>query len=308
MRLIFSLFLLLFLASTAAAQVTASARVDSAELLLGDQVKLHVEVRHPKGVVVSPPNLEDIKMDTVIEFLEQGNWDTTNAGSAILLRRQLTFIVWDTGRMKVPSIPFAVFQGKESDSVFTPAIQIRVDLPPVDSTLNDIKPIIEEPTVWQDYLPYMGALLAVLIVLWLVYIARKKKKEQALAPLPPVILQPHEIALQKLEALKNKQLWQAGQVKLYHSELTHILRQYLEARYGIHALEQTTDEILVQMQKLNLPSVHLEKLASLLQTVDLVKFAKAQPPVNFHEEALALVQQFILATKPVAALETAAAS
>lgn len=86
-------------------------------------------------------------------------------------------------------------------------------------------------------------------------------------------------------------------MKEYHSELTYILREYLESRYGIQALEQTTSEILEQLREADFDKSHSVNLASLLQTADLVKFAKAQPPVEFHEQAMLDAEIFIRATK-----------
>ena len=34
-----------------------------------------------------------------------------------------------------------------------------------------------------------------------------------------------------------------------------------------------------------------------LNTADLVKFAKAEPPVTIHEEAMEAVEQFVITTK-----------
>ena len=111
---------------------------------------------------------------------------------------------------------------------------------------------------------------------------------------------PHELALQQLETLKNQELLQKGDVKGYHSALTFIVREYLEKRYGILPLEQTTDEILAQLRKGDFDFSLSQKLGEVLQTADLVKFAKAQPTAEFHETAMATARAFILETKPAA--------
>ncbi|MFQ5446939.1 MAG: hypothetical protein ACE5FF_08395, partial [Saprospiraceae bacterium] len=92
--------------------------------------------------------------------------------------------------------------------------------------------------------------------------------------------------------------WQKGQLKAYHSQLTHIVREYLENRYGIRALEETTDEILHQMRNMNMGDMLTEKMTALLQTADLVKFAKAHPPADYHDRAMTMAETFILETKP----------
>ncbi len=143
-----------------------------------------------------------------------------------------------------------------------------------------------------------GAALLLLIVL--VLVLRKRKNAVTLAPVPVVPLSPHEWALRQLEVLQKQQMWQNGQVKGYHSALTHVVREYLEKRYGISALEQTTDEILAQLRRHGFDASLAQKLADVLQTADLVKFAKAQPTAEFHEQAMAYARSFILETMPAA--------
>ena len=48
----------------------------------------------------------------------------------------------------------------------------------------------------------------------------------------------------ELEILKEEQLWQKGEVKIYYTRLTEILRKYLENRFRVYSLELTTDETL----------------------------------------------------------------
>jgi hypothetical protein len=301
MHKLFSILVFLFLAKTATTQVVAKATVDSTHMLIGDQMRLHLEVGHPADVIIQP--LNPAVADSTIEFLGQSKWDTLQKnGSTLRLQKDLVFTAWDSGYLQVPPIPVVYLQGSRQDTVYTRNIPIEVIMPKVDTTLADIKPIIEEPAKWQDYLPYLLGITAMLAVVVVVIALRKRKTKKSLPSLPPVVLLPHEIALQKLAELKKQKRWQQGLVKEYHSELTYILREYLENRYGIQALEQTTDEILTQLKKPDLSTSLSEKLEHLLQTADLVKFAKAQPPLDFHDRAMAYVEDFILETKPLSTI------
>lgn len=299
MRYFFSLFTFLLLVKIATAQVSAKATVDSTNMLLGDQMRLHLDVSQEQGVQLLPIN-PPVPKDSTIEFLAQSRWDTLQTGGTLRLRKDFIFMVWDSGYLRVPPIPVVYLQNGRQDTFFTNDIPIEVKMPTADTTLADIKPIIEEPANWQDYLWYIIGIGVLLLAIVLVLVLRKRKVRQNLPPPPPIILPPHEIALQKLEELKKQKLWQQGQVKEYHSELTYIVREYLENRFGILALEQTTDEILEQLRKSDFDRALSEKLTNLLQTADLVKFAKALPPADFHDQAMAYVEEFILETKPVA--------
>ncbi|MBI5916109.1 MAG: hypothetical protein HY842_12100 [Bacteroidetes bacterium] len=303
MNRFFSFFALLFLVKTAAAQVSAKATMDSTHMLIGDQMRLRIEVSAAKDAVIQPLSA-GMSADSTIEFLAESKWDTLQkSGDNLRLRKDLVFTAWDSGYLRVPAIPLVFSQDGNRDTTFTRDIPIRVDLPVADTTLADIKPIIGEPATWQDFIGYIVAVAALALVIVLVVLLRKRKAQPVRpAQKPAVPLPPHEVALQKLATLKQQQLWQNGQVKEYHSELTYIVREYLENRYGILALEQTTDEILTQLRQQGFGASLSEKLADLLETADLVKFAKAQPTAEFHERAMDIAQAFILETKPAPAL------
>ena len=112
-----------------------------------------------------------------------------------------------------------------------------------------------------------------------------------------VPIPPEEIALADLDKLRTKKLWQAGKIKEYQSELTHIVRAYIEARYQVPALESTTSEILeFKLLKDLEPSLH-QDLNQILNIADLIKFAKARPDIGIHEEFMQKAESFVHATR-----------
>ncbi|MEL6140324.1 MAG: hypothetical protein AAFU67_01760, partial [Bacteroidota bacterium] len=118
---------------------------------------------------------------------------------------------------------------------------------------------------------------------------------------PPRPKTPYELALERLNELEGKKLWQAGEVKMYYSELSYILRAYLEDHFKIPALESTTrqiDRALQERKQLN--DTQRAELSELLQLSDLVKFAKAEPADDLHQRDLERVRNFVedMATQP----------
>lgn len=105
------------------------------------------------------------------------------------------------------------------------------------------------------------------------------------------------MALQKLAHLGDEKLWQKGEVKKYQSELTYIIREYLEGRYSIAALESTTSEIIGQLKSTLTDPSHQSSLQRILQVADLVKFAKAKPEEEVHASFLEEAEGFVHATK-----------
>jgi LPXTG-motif cell wall-anchored protein len=301
MRISLCFFCLLFLLKTATAQVSGKAVVDSTHMFIGDQMRLRLELSAQQGVVLEPLNLSVVSADSVFEVLAESKWDTLGtAGNNLRLQKNLLFIAWDSGYQRLPAIPVVYKFGGKTDTFFTREIPIEIELLKVDTTLADIKPILKEPVKLQDFIWYILGAVGLALLILLVFYLRKRKKEEPV-PVPQVVeLLPHELAIQQLEELERQQMWQSGQVKGYHSALTYIVREYLEKRYGIQALEQTTDEILAQLRQRDFDLSLAQKLGDVLQTADLVKFAKAQPTAEFHEQAMVYARAFILETKPVA--------
>lgn len=296
MRLLLTAFAFLFFLTSSTAQYSAKATMDSTHLMIGDQLKMHLEVVHPPGTQLLPMVFKKKEGD-VVEFLGQTKWDTVSQSGNIRLRKDLLLTAWDSGYHDVPSLPVIFLANAKNDTIYTQNIPLEVEVPPTDSVLADIKPIIEEPIVWQDYIPEITLVGLLLLVALMWYIANRIKTKKELPSPPPIIVPPHEIAFGKLKVLKEQKLWQKGQVKEFHSQLTYIIREYLEKRYAVQALEQTTDEILGQMKGINLGGDLTKKMTRLLQTADLVKFAKAEPPADYHDNALALGEEFVRATK-----------
>jgi len=278
------------------AQISASAELDSTNLLLGDQVQLHIRVNHSPDLLVLEPNLSEFEEAEGIELLSVSAWDTLSPG---VLQKNLTITSFDSGYHYVPSIPIAYEENGQTRNVQTPQLALSVNMPQPDSLeLAPIKPIIEEPFNWQDTLPYVIT-IAILVLLGLLiyflnnreYFFQKIKKPEAVPP-------PHEVALQKLATLKKAELWQKGEVKAYHSELTHIVREYVETRFDTPALESTTEETLRDLQDYDFWRKWGDRLGEMLRSADLVKFAKAEPAAEFHERMFTYAEQFVHETIP----------
>ncbi|NJM15029.1 MAG: hypothetical protein HC896_06305 [Bacteroidales bacterium] len=133
---------------------------------------------------------------------------------------------------------------------------------------------------WEEAWPWVaGGLATVLVVAALMYYLRRKNQNKPLLGPAKPVLPPHEIAFQSLEKLRAARLWQQNKVKQYYIELTEIIRLYIEQRFMVPALEQTSEEILESFRyRTNWLSPELQlKLKDMLTIADLVKFAKMSP-------------------------------
>jgi hypothetical protein len=283
-------------------EVTVSARLDSSRALIGDQVTLHLRVEKTAGARVTFPRYADT-LTGKIEIIRKSPIDTA-AGTAgkTVLNQDLLITVFDTGVIEIPPQPFAFQNGQLSDTLFTRPISLQINSLPLDTTIRDIKANMRTPINAQELFPYFLALIGLaLLVIAFIYIIRrirrKDHKEAVHVPAEP----PEVIALRELEQLRVEKPWIQKPVKMYYINLTDILRHYMERRYHIMALEQTTDEILKDLKKTGCTANNLERIASILKLADLVKFAKLIP--DEYENAIQVEESIMFVKNTTPAVE-----
>lgn len=147
----------------------------------------------------------------------------------------------------------------------------------------------------KDYWPYF-ALAAGLLLLGLIYLFIKTKEKRAQIALIDKPKAPaHYFAYKKLAKLKGEQLWKVGKDKEYQTQLTYTIREYLENRFNIKALESTTEEIKSNLVD-EVTTTQETELVEILQIADLVKFAKAKPSEDINESFLRKAEAFVKST------------
>ncbi len=267
-----------------AQEVSPVARFDTTDILIGDQIDLNIRFSMPMDYRVLWPHYKDT-LTRNIEIISMTSVDTVRHESENLvdMLQSITITSFDSGYYYIPPIKFQ-YQPID-DTGFREAttipLYLRVHTMEVDTAqaIKAIKPPLSAPLTFREILPWLSIALGGLVVIFLaVYIIRRRKKNKPLFRIRPrIILPPHVIAMNGLEGLKDKKLWQAGKVKDYYTELTDIIREYIEERFKVQAVEMTTEEILEGMKNTEAGKDSVNKLARTLVLADLVKFAKEKP-------------------------------
>ncbi len=282
-------------------EVTVSARLDSARALIGDQLTLHLRVEKTAGTNVVFPYFADT-ITRKIEIIRKSPIDTAaGPDGKTILNQELRITVFDTGLIEIPPQPFAFQNGQLKDTLFTRPVSFRIISLPLDTTIRDIKANMKAPVNAQELFPWFLALLALaLLVIMVVYTVRRIRRKEGKAPVYVPSEPADVIALRQLEQLRVEKPWIQKPVKVYYIHLTDILRHYMERRYHIMALEQTTDEILKDLKKTGCTSNNLEKITSILKLADFVKFAKLIPDEYENGMQVEEAIDFVKNTTPVA--------
>lgn len=300
-RITIALFLLVALSSHAQ-EIKVNARLDTTGMLLGDQVNLWISLEQPEGLKIDFPLAAD-SLAGKVEVLSASVPDTISKANRILkIRQRLVVTSFDTGFYIIP--PFVFRLNQNLDSIRTNPLSLQVYGMPVDTTkgITDIKLPYEMKLTFAEILPYLfvGMLLLAIVVFYVRYL-RQRRLIQEVAEKPALPQIPaHLLALEQLDELVREKLWQQGKIKLYYSRLTDIIRLYIEHRFGVPAMEQTTEDIIRDFARDGLIREGIRnELKALLELADLVKFAKWNPVTEEHESSQQAAYDFILRTKPV---------
>ena len=240
--------------------------------------------------------------------------DTTvdkNDPKNITVIQSYTITSFDAGTYTIPSFAF----GTKGGVIKTNELTLQVETVKVDTTkaIYDIKQPLAVTYTFFDWLRdnwYWVALglLGVLVIAGLIWYFRKRPKKEVIIEKPKPGVPPHIVALNKLKELQNKKLWQQGEVKQYYSELSDVLREYIEKRYVVKTHEKTTDEIFEGLTRAAITQENKNILRQILTISDLVKFAKEKPLPPENEQNINNAIDFVLNTQQAELTESAEGS
>ena len=275
------LILLLFISNFAFAQ---TAKLDTNAILIGEQINFSISNTISETEVW--PTYDAFLVEG-IEIIKEGKLDTSDN----LISQNFIITAWDSGSYYIPPIAFSA--NSKTQGLL---LNVQTIILEEGAELKDIKQPMEAPIGWSDIWPW---LLGIVLLILIAYILKKyvfTKKEALKIEKPKVIIPADITALQQLTKLDEAQLWQAGNVKKYHSEISEIIRRYTENRFNFIALELATEEIISELKS----KVNNEQLASItiiLQRADLAKFAKSKPEETENKESMQLAKHFVAQTK-----------
>ena len=288
--------------SEGAQNIKVEAKLQDYTIKIGDQTRLFLEVNQPAKEHINFPVFTDTitgkvqivsanKPDTVVDQKDHNH---------ITVTRSYIITSFDAGTYTLPAFAFGSGAGVLKSNELTLQVQtVKVD---TTKSIYDIKqPLTVTYTFWdwfKDNWIWVGVVVVVIrLIIALIYYSRNKQKYQPVVKIAKPSIPIHIVAIDKLKVLRDKKLWQQEEFKLYHSELTDIIREYLEKRYNIKTHEKTTDEILTALNNREITGEYRNMLQQILAMADLVKFAKEKPLPIENERSLDNAIEFVLKTQ-----------
>jgi len=288
--------------------VVINAKADSTTVTMGGRMTVRVELvkNSHNGVFIDNIKKEESSGVPLLNNVEVRDIevDSTDLGNGrVQVNYNYTVQPFDVGTAVMGPFNYAL----NGDTTASSTVTVKVLEPEMPKEMRDslwINPMegtVSIPSRWYDFIPawwpwvLLGlAGVAIIVLVMMLYkrngptlIARKK------------VIPPHIIALKRLAQLKQRKLAESSNVKEYYTELTDILRQYLDGRFGIYAREMTSSQIIDALHERAELETFIPDINELLTTADFVKFAKQNPGINENVHSFATVYTFVDSTRPV---------
>ena len=301
MKRIFIFIILTVCTLASMAQVSVEAKIDSLEMVIGQQTDVTVTVTAKEGDQVEFPNFKPLQQIIPgVEIVESGPMTTSGkSDGSCLFQRNYTLTSFDGKLYYLP--PFAVkVNGKEykSKSLALKVLEIEVDTTNVDKFFGP-KDVQDNPFSWQEWSVIFWLSLIMLAMISITYYLylRLRDNKPIVAKIRIIKrLLPHQKAMKEIEAIKADKMVMSENQKGYYTKLTDTLRKDIEERYGFRAMEMTSSEIIDRLTETQ-DSQALDELRLLFNTADLVKFAKYSTLINENDMNLVNAIEFINKTK-----------
>ena len=279
-----------------------SATLDSTTLFIGDQTDLHLRAIGEVGKQVTMPVL-DKELIPGVEIVDRTIVDTLSLKDGrVQYDQYLTVTSFEDSLFYIAPLPFV----SGDDTVWSDGLTLNVvqpfEMDTTDMAITDIKGVYKAPVWWWGI--FRWVLLAVLLAgvgvagyYLITYLQRRKLKEAGNEVVTEPLRPAEEVALEKLDAIKEKKIWQQGQVKEYYTQLTDVVREYIARRFEVSSVEQTSDETLRDIRPLLSERKDLyDQLRKMLTLADLVKFAKWSTTPDENELSLRNAYTFVKET------------
>lgn len=278
---------------------SVTSEIDTSFIKIGEQIRFKVTVEADSAAQVIFPEGQTF---SPLETVEAFKTDTTRERNRMTLQKIYALTQFDSGSYTLPTQRIEI----NGAGFFTDSVRIDVATVPVDTiaqNMYDIKPLIDvEKSNAELWKTLLWVLLGLSILGGLVYWFFFKKKPLSEAE-KEALLPPYDRALLELRRLENSRYLIQDEYKKYYSELTDIVRSYLEEEVHVTALESTTNQLIdkLEMMKdagaLNLQEETIQQFKKILETADLVKFARSKPATSVAKDDRKAVENIVIKTK-----------
>ena len=272
------LILVCFVSSLSLCAQEISNTVDTTNIRIGEQIIYKINIKTDSLGTIRFPESKDF---LPFEVINESKLDTNSLDKKYIISKQFALTHFDSGVFYIPA-PKIQFLNKE---VRLDSFRIKINSVVIDTTkqgLYGIKPIMKSKTQ-VDFLYWLYVILALSLIAFFIYYRNQIFSFFKIHKLEVEYFTPYEKAIKELSEIKKLRYDSNIDVKNYYSNLTFVVRNFLNQKIINNALECTTKELIIRLnllkssKKYNLSNPTIKNIDNIFSRADLVKFAKYEP-------------------------------
>ena len=256
----------------------ASNFVDTTSIRIGEQINYKINIKLDSLDEINFPKAKDF---APFELINEFKVDTNYLDKKFIISKQFALTFFDSGTYYIPSQKLSLLD-KE---IKLDSFKVTINPTKIDTTkqgLYDIKPIMKSNTKF-DFLFWLYILIFIIVFCTFLYFKNHILSFFTINKLEVEYLTPYEKAVTELSKIKDLNYLSEIDIKTYYSDLTFVIRNFIEEKIIDNALECTTKELIQKLsllktsKKLNFSNSTLKNIEDIFSRADLVKFAKYEP-------------------------------
>ena len=256
----------------------ASSFVDTTSIRIGEQINYKINIKLDSLDEINFPKAKDF---APFELINEFKVDTNYLDKKFIISKQFALTFFDSGTYYIPSQKLSLLD-KE---IKLDSFKVTINPVKIDTTkqgLYDIKPIMKSNTKF-DFLFWLYILIFIIVFCTFLYFKNHILSFFTINKLEVEYLTPYEKAVTELSKIKDLNYLSEIDIKTYYSDLTFVIRNFIEEKIIDNALECTTKELIQKLsllktsKKLNFSNLTLKNIEDVFSRADLVKFAKYEP-------------------------------
>ncbi len=269
--------------------VRIETRVDADSVTVGELLRIVHRVSYPDSLEILPPESFDSGTCRLMSVV----WREDKKEGHLTREAALEVMTTDLEAAFMPRARFG-FITPAADTLTTATRAVDVPVRHLVSESTEPSPLKPQWEAPRSYMWLLLAAAAIVLAGLAIWLFRKRRKREVAGPSKPE-LPPDFVALRRLDEIERLRLLERGEIKKHYSLVVDTFRTYVEKRFGILAMDETTDEILSDLRE---NRVEIEGLETILREADLVKFAKHRPDIPVAERLIDLVRGIVARTTP----------
>jgi hypothetical protein len=282
-------------------RVGMSFKAPEGEFTVGEVVPLTLEATYPTGFQVILPVLPRSWGAFEVRSQSPAVVEDRDDGSSSI-SQTIEIVLFAPGEHSTPELLVTVRDpsGKMTDIAAPMAtVQVVSVLGEDDLDLRDIRPqeALSLPPLWPWFAVPLVLIAAVAAGAYYIVARRREAVSEAAPFVDP--RSPYEKARDELDEIESMGVLSQGRVMAHYVRVSDCIREYLDAGFGLPAIDLTTGEIRRELRRISMALEPSRWTVGLLEDCDLVKFAKYAPGAAEADGVIDRARRILEATRPL---------